>query len=55
MFRIFRKARGDALDENRVGRYFRYVFGEVSLVVVGILIALQIDNRNEEGKEAETL
>jgi hypothetical protein len=33
-----------------IGRYLRYAFGEIVLVVIGILIALQINNWNEESK-----
>jgi hypothetical protein len=48
MFRFFRKARQAAMDENRMGRFFRYAVGEILLVVIGILIALQINNWNED-------
>jgi hypothetical protein len=37
--------------ENKTGKYFKYAIGEIILVVVGILIALQISNWNEEKKE----
>ena len=33
------------------GRYFKYAIGEIILVVIGILIALQINNQNENRKE----
>jgi len=33
--------------ENKTGRYFKYVIGKIILVVIGILIALQINNWNE--------
>lgn len=33
--------------ENKTGKYFKYAFGEIVLVVIGILIALQINNWNE--------
>ena len=36
------------LDENKVGKYFWYAMGEILLVVIGILIALQVNNWNEE-------
>src|SRR5210317_1485283 len=55
MFRIFNESRNEALASGRTGRYFRYVFGEVLLIVIGILIALQIDNWNNEREEEETL
>lgn len=48
MFRIFRKARSSALNEKRTGRFISYAIGEILLVVIGILIALQIDNWNDE-------
>lgn len=37
--------------ENRTGKYFKYAIGEIVLVVIGILIALQINNWNEQRKE----
>ncbi len=36
--------------ENKTGKYFKYAIGEIILVVIGILIALQINNWNEERK-----
>ena len=36
--------------ENKTGKYFKYAIGEIVLVVIGILIALQINNWNEQGK-----
>ena len=38
--------------ENKTGKYFKYAIGEIILVVIGILIALQINNWNE-GKKAK--
>ncbi len=55
MFRIFGKSRSEALNDHRMGRYLRYAIGEILLVVVGILIALQIDNWNDDREEAATL
>ena len=40
------------IKENKVSKYLLYAFGEIVLVVVGILIALQINNWNEERKES---
>ncbi|WP_171032476.1 DUF6090 family protein [Winogradskyella algicola] len=37
--------------ENKIGKYFKYAVGEIVLVVIGILIALQINNWNEQRKE----
>jgi hypothetical protein len=36
--------------ENKIGKYVKYAIGEIILVVIGILIALQINNWNEERK-----
>ncbi len=38
------------MSENKTGRYFKYAIGEIILVVIGILIALQINNWNEARK-----
>ena len=40
-------------DDNRPLKYMRYAIGEIVLVVVGILIALQINNWTEQKKEVE--
>ena len=37
--------------ENKTGKYFKYAIGEIILVVIGILIALQVNNWNESYKE----
>ena len=39
------------LMENKTGKYFKYAIGEIALVVIGILIALQINNWNENRKK----
>ena len=52
MLRLFRRIRKRLLDDGHLARYAAYAIGEVLLVVVGILIALQINNLNEERKEA---
>ncbi len=39
--------------ENKTGKYFKYAFGEIILVVIGILIALQINNWNENQKSVK--
>jgi len=50
MINFFRKVRKKLLTENRFSRYLIYALGEIILVVIGILIALQINNRNENRK-----
>lgn len=46
MIKFFRKIRQNLLSEGKTGRYFKYAIGEIILVVIGILIALQINNWN---------
>ena len=48
---FFRKIRKTLADDNKPIKYLRYAIGEIILVVIGILIALQINNWNEERKE----
>ena len=36
--------------KNQIGKYYKYAFGEIVLVVIGILIALSINNWNEARK-----
>jgi len=48
--KIFRKIRQKLLIENKLRKYLIYAIGEIVLVVIGILIALQINNRNEAKK-----
>ena len=57
MIKFFRKIRQNLLIENKNGKYFKYAIGEIILVVIGILIALQINNWNESNKlkKEETL
>ena len=50
MIPFFRKIRKKMADDNRPLKYARYAIGEIVLVVVGILIALQINNWNENRK-----
>ncbi len=53
MIKFFRKIRQKLLSENKFGKYLTYAIGEIVLVVIGILIALQINNWNEKQKLAE--
>lgn len=48
MIRFFRQIRQKLLAENRVSRYLLYALGEILLVVIGILIALQVNTWNEQ-------
>ena len=50
MIKFFRKIRYDLMEKNKTGKYFKYAIGEIILVVIGILIALQINNLNERHK-----
>jgi hypothetical protein len=51
MLHFFRRIRQNLLKENKVTRYLLYAIGEIVLVVIGILIALQVNNWNEERKQ----
>lgn len=51
MIPFFRKIRKKLSNEQQFLKYSRYAFGEIVLVVIGILIALSINNWNEEQKE----
>ncbi|MDT0559638.1 DUF6090 family protein [Ichthyenterobacterium sp. W332] len=47
MIKFFRRIRQNLLSEGKTSKYFKYAIGEIILVVIGILIALQINNWNE--------
>ena len=51
MIKFFRHIRQRLIRENRFSKYLLYAIGEIILVVIGILIALQINNANEARKE----
>ena len=51
MFKFFRKIRKNLINENKTSKYLKYAIGEIVLVVLGILIALQINNWNENRKD----
>ena len=50
MIKFFRKIRLEQLTENKFSKYLLYAIGEIIFVIVGILIALQINNWNEQRK-----
>ncbi|WP_411766430.1 DUF6090 family protein [Winogradskyella sp. A3E31] len=55
MIKFFRQIRYNLMAQNKTGKYFKYAIGEIVLVVIGILIALQINNWNETKKEQAEL
>jgi hypothetical protein len=50
MIKFLRKIRQKLFAENKFGKYIIYAIGEIALVVIGILIALSVNNNNEERK-----
>jgi hypothetical protein len=55
MIKFFRKIRQKMLTENKFSKYLIYAIGEIILVVIGILIALQINNQNQINNEKQSL
>ena len=64
MIKFFRKIRYDLMNQNktspndsvgRAGRYLKYALGEIALVMIGILLALQVNNWNENRKNKNEL
>ncbi|WP_188466334.1 DUF6090 family protein [Bizionia arctica] len=54
MIKLFRNIRKNLLAEGKTTKYFKYAIGEIILVVIGILIALSINNWNENSKDRRT-
>ncbi|WP_445385804.1 DUF6090 family protein [Robiginitalea sp. IMCC44478] len=50
MINFFRKIRQNLLSEGKTGKYIKYALGEIFLVMIGILLALQVNNWNEKRK-----
>jgi hypothetical protein len=50
MIKFFRRIRQQLLSEGNTGRYLKYAIGEILLVMIGILLALQVNNWDEERK-----
>lgn len=55
MIKFFRKIRQKLLSENRFSKYLIYAIGEIILVVIGILIALSINNWNQKQQQKKVL
>ncbi|TFG72400.1 MAG: hypothetical protein E4H26_11090 [Flavobacteriales bacterium] len=51
MIKLLRNIRQRMIKENKISKYLLYAMGEIVLVVIGILIALQINNWNDELKQ----
>ncbi|MDA9089574.1 DUF6090 family protein [Maribacter arcticus] len=52
MIKFFRTILQNLLNEGKTTKYFKYAIGEIVLVVIGILIALSINNWNDARKES---
>jgi len=55
MIKFFRHIRRNLMETGKTGKYFKYAIGEILLVVIGILIALSINNWNESIKNSKAL
>lgn len=55
MIQLFRKIRRKLLSEGKIAQYIKYAIGEITLVVIGILIALQINNWNQAKNDTKAL
>jgi Family of unknown function (DUF6090) len=53
MIKFFRQIRLSLLNEGKTTRYFKYAVGEIVLVMIGILLALQVNNWNEDRKRSK--
>ncbi|NRA91998.1 MAG: hypothetical protein HRU26_04830, partial [Psychroserpens sp.] len=53
MIKFFRRIRQQLLSENKFSKYLFYAIGEIFLVVIGILIALYINNLNQKQKDRD--
>ena len=47
MIKFFRKIRYDLMEKNKTGKYLKYAIGEIILVMIGILLAMQVNNWNQ--------
>ena len=51
MLKFFRKISHNLINEGKTVKYFKYAFGEIFLILIGILVSLQINNRNDARKQ----
>lgn len=51
MIKFFKRIRQQLLTENKFSKYLLYPIGEIILVVIGILLAIRINHRNEKRKD----
>ncbi|WP_228850485.1 DUF6090 family protein [Aegicerativicinus sediminis] len=51
MIKFYRRLRFELMENNKTGKYLKYAIGEIVLVVIGILIALQVNNWNQKRLE----
>ena len=51
MIKFFRRISQNLLSEGKIGNYLKYALGEILLVMIGILLALQVNNWNEDRKK----
>lgn len=54
MLRFFRQIRKKLMEQNKVRTYLLYAIGEIALVMIGILLALQVNNWNEKTNQTQT-
>ena len=54
MIKFFRHIRRNLITQNKMSKYFKYAIGEILLVMVGILLALQVNNWNEKQNQETT-
>lgn len=53
MIKFFRRIRQNLVSQGKTSKYFKYAIGEIILVVIGILIALQINTWNQNNKDSK--